>query len=346
MSILPGFEALFGNEEQKSYFSAKIAAGTLSHTYILEGPKGSGKHTLALCALYALALWEKSPFASKIPALCSPDVKLLGIPEKKKSIGVDSVRLLRREAILVPGELPFRAFLIEDAGAMTAAAQNAALKILEEPPAGVYFFLLSENAGALLPTVRSRAATIRTERFSEAALRQFALGLQVPQISSASPRFDKALRYADGCIGPLLEALNADNRAAGDKKSAAKGKSREEKAQAILSAAAAKDPRILLPAILSLSPAKESPREDLDGILACLEKALRDILLVRSGADLPLVFYPTKEDAASAGRPFTEKALLLLRDTVTARREKLMAGAALTLFKTELAAAMGKAARA
>ena len=356
MSELQGFEALFGNTAHKQCFTAEIRSGRLAHAYIFEGAKGSGRHTMALSVAYAMALHENSPFAEKIPALCSPDVQIVGIPEKKKSIGVDSIRALKEDMLLVPNDLSFRLFILEDAEAMTIAAQNAALKILEEPPANVFFFILLENAASLLPTVRSRAATLRMERFSDAQLREFIERSAHPmtekfrEIPAKQPAlFDAALRLSDGCIGKLLTALeNADSLSATAGKSGGKsGRGKvdpREKAAEILAAATRKDPKALLPAILSL-PSGQDARTEIDAILTLLEKALRDILLVRSAADLPLSFYAAKEDASTAGAPFTAEALLRLADTVKDSLDRLRANVGLQIFKTEFASSIGKAAR-
>ena len=76
----------------------------------------------------------------------------------KKEIPVDTVRRMAADAPVLPNESPRKVYLIEDADSMNTAAQNAALKLLEEPPAGVYFLLSVVNPALLLPTVRSRCA--------------------------------------------------------------------------------------------------------------------------------------------------------------------------------------------
>ncbi len=87
-----------------------------------------------------------------------PDVILLD--REGRDIVVDDVRALRREAYVAPLEGERKVFLLQHAQNMNQAAQNAALKLLEEPPAGVYFILLCGNVPALLPTVRSRCVVV------------------------------------------------------------------------------------------------------------------------------------------------------------------------------------------
>lgn len=77
---------------------------------------------------------------------------------QKKEIGVDQIRRVAADACVLPNESERKVYLIEDADCMNTAAQNAALKLLEEPPRGVYFLLCVTNPSLLLPTVRSRCA--------------------------------------------------------------------------------------------------------------------------------------------------------------------------------------------
>ena len=74
----------------------------------------------------------------------------------KREIYVEQVRDVVADAAVLPNEADKKVYIIRDAGTMNAAAQNALLKILEEPPYFVAFILVADNAGTLLETVRSR----------------------------------------------------------------------------------------------------------------------------------------------------------------------------------------------
>ena len=87
-----------------------------------------------------------------------PDVQLLD--REARDIAVDDVRALRRDAYVAPLEAGRKVYIILHAQNMNGAAQNAALKLFEEPPEGVYFILLCDNALSLLQTVRSRCVVI------------------------------------------------------------------------------------------------------------------------------------------------------------------------------------------
>jgi hypothetical protein len=78
----------------------------------------------------------------------------------RREIVVNQVRAMASDAVILPNESPRKVYLIDEADTMNPAAQNAALKLLEEPPRGVYFLLCVTNPALLLPTVRSRCAEI------------------------------------------------------------------------------------------------------------------------------------------------------------------------------------------
>ena len=141
-----------------TYFNDVISAGKLSHAYIIEGEgEGKGEFIRSIAARLAPA------FENKIMSGGAVDIHEFSLEDKKKSIGVDVVRQIKEIVMLRPTELDFIFVIINNADTMTVAAQNAALKILEEPQPGVHFFLLCDSKTALLPTVRSRSVTLRAE---------------------------------------------------------------------------------------------------------------------------------------------------------------------------------------
>lgn len=93
----------------------------------------------------------------------------------KKELAVDQIRQMAADASILPNEAAYKVYIIEEAEYMNGSAQNAALKILEEPPAWVVFILCVPGASALLPTVRSRCAELSfnggSEEESEAAVK-------------------------------------------------------------------------------------------------------------------------------------------------------------------------------
>ena len=166
------FPGIIGNEGIKKLFSE----GNPAHAYIIEGPEGSGKHTIArqLCASMVCENRASETFplpcgvcpsCRKILNSMSVDCLTVSGGSRSGSIGVESVRSIRQSLYVAPNDGDRKFYIIEDAHRMTEQAQNALLLSLEEPPGFVSFFLLCESSLGILETIRSRAPVIKTELF-------------------------------------------------------------------------------------------------------------------------------------------------------------------------------------
>lgn len=141
-----------------------FALGRIPHAILIEGDDGTGKHTLAR-HIASIAVCESAvPPCGECRGchLCSvgthPDVSVCS-PEGK-TVTVDKIRALRQNAYLKPTLCDRKVYIIECADTMNNSAQNALLKVLEEPPTGVIFILLCRSADSMLSTVRSRCITL------------------------------------------------------------------------------------------------------------------------------------------------------------------------------------------
>ena len=165
--------ALAGNAQIKAQLAHR--EGDLAHAYIVAGPAGSGRHTLAAqmaAALVCSAQPQLRPcgrcsHCRKAAGGIHPDITVIA-GSGGKPITVDQVRALRTDAYVRPNEAERKVYLLERADRMNASAQNAMLKLLEDGPAYAVFFLLAENGSALLPTVRSRCETLELAPVSPA----------------------------------------------------------------------------------------------------------------------------------------------------------------------------------
>ena len=92
-----------------------------------------------------------------------PDLIFIDKEKDRRDITVDQVRALKSDAIVMPNEADRKIYVINDAGSMNQSAQNAMLKLLEEPPKHAAFILATENPAQLLPTVRSRCVEIKLQ---------------------------------------------------------------------------------------------------------------------------------------------------------------------------------------
>lgn len=160
------FGSFYGNDSLKQRLSATVAGGKLPHSFLLCGPEGSGKHTLAtlIAAAFQCTGSGEKPCGhctacKKVFAGIHPDVITIDDPSKK-SVSVRLVRGLQAEIIVAPNEGSRKIYLLPRAQDMTDEAQNALLKIMEEPPSYGVFLLLTTNPDAQLPTIRSRAVEL------------------------------------------------------------------------------------------------------------------------------------------------------------------------------------------
>lgn len=103
----------------------------------------------------------------KIANDCHPDVKVLSPDKDSKSIKVDKIRCIRQDAYIIPNESNYKVYIIKSSEYLTSQAQNAFIKILEEPPEKVIFILMCESINNLLDTILSRCVIFRDNTVSD-----------------------------------------------------------------------------------------------------------------------------------------------------------------------------------
>ncbi len=212
--------ALAGNPRLKEQLAQRAAGRGLSHAYILAGPAGSGRHTLAriLCqAMVCTAPQElrpcgRCPQCRKAAGGTHPDVIVVAGPGEGKPIAVDQIRAVRSDAHIRPNEGARKIYLLEQADQMNASAQNAMLKLLEEGPAYAAFLLCAENPGGLLETVRSRCEELELSPVSQSECAAWLKG-RFPDRPEGELR--AAAVHCQGILGRAVEELNGgEDRAA------------------------------------------------------------------------------------------------------------------------------------
>ena len=158
-----GFETLLGNERLKENLTGSLSRGRVSHFYLISGPEGSGKHTLAnLLAAAILCRNESKPCG-----ICGPCRKIMDgnhpdfitvVDPEHKNVAVKIVREIREDVFIRPNESDYKIYLFPQE--LGIEGQNTLLKILEEPPKHGVFILLIDTPEKLLPTVRSRCTEL------------------------------------------------------------------------------------------------------------------------------------------------------------------------------------------
>ncbi len=208
------FPDFVGNENALRQLSMDIAAGRFPHALLLEGPAGCGKKTLArmiaaaaVCSDTAHPPCGQCEGCRKANEGIHPDIEEITGSGASNSFHIDRIREVREGAYILPNEAPKRVLILCDAHTMTPQAQNALLKILEEPPKHLVFILTCENRAQMLATIRSRtqAITLSGVEWEEA----------YPLLQKRLPEADeqtlkRAFAISGGVIGRVLTDLSDD----------------------------------------------------------------------------------------------------------------------------------------
>ena len=199
-------------------FLAAVRAGKAVHTYIVEGEEGfpgSVMARVAACALNCTAVdLGRRPCFS-----CSSCRRFLNgthedlhvLATTKKLIPVDDVRGLIAELLSSANSARCKIAIIEQAEKMNENGQNCLLTTLEEPHGNTAFFLVTENAEALLPTVRSRARILHAPRLEDETIRGL---IRDGFPDAAEERVEAAVALADGAVLTAERFLSDETYAA------------------------------------------------------------------------------------------------------------------------------------
>ena len=203
------FDGFLGNAALRERLSAACAAGKLPHCCAICGPEGSGKHTLArLLAAAMQCQGDGAPCGScaackKVFSGNHPDVLFCEDPEHKL-FGVDPARRIAADACIRPNEGRSKVYIFPQE--LGIPAQNALLKLIEEPPAYAAFLFLTPDPERLLPTVRSRCQMFFMTPLDPQELLA-ALRVRFPDRSEADCQ--AALSASGGWLGQAISAMEA-----------------------------------------------------------------------------------------------------------------------------------------
>lgn len=242
--------ALFGHEEAEAAFREGIDRRRLHHAWLIGGPEGIGKATLAYRvarrllsspgsqdpatsardepaspmpwragskdAGTSLAVDPASPVARQVAAMSHPNLAILRRTpgtEKKAASATIPVEAVRR-ALNVFGSTAadggYRVCIVDSAEDLTIASANALLKVIEEPPPRSVFLIVSHAPQRVLATIRSRCRRLLLRPLNREAVRAAIDGLGPPWAATSPDVLDHALELGEGSVRRTLEMLDED----------------------------------------------------------------------------------------------------------------------------------------
>lgn len=208
------FKDVVGHKDILKYISSAVENNRVSHAYILNGERGSGKKMLA--NLFAMTLLcetgdnepcGKCHSCKQAESGNHPDI-IRVTHEKPNSISVDDIRTQVNNTVdIKPYQGPYKVYIIPQADMMTPQAQNAILKTIEEPPSYAVFLLLTENAETLLPTINSRCVMLKLRNIKDTLIKKYLMeNLEIPDYKA-----DMCTAFAQGNMGRAIMLANSNH---------------------------------------------------------------------------------------------------------------------------------------
>ncbi|KQR96980.1 MAG: DNA polymerase III subunit delta' [Microbacterium ginsengisoli] len=337
----------------------------LAHAWLITGPPGSGRSTLAR-AFAAALIAEPGDEQAMQQVLIGTHPDLTALRTEQVVIRIDEARSLVERAYFAPSRGRFRVIIVEDADRMAERTSNVLLKALEEPPEQTVWVLCAPSDADLLPTIRSRVRTVRlrepevadvarlivartgvdervAEQSARHAQRHIGMAQRLATDGAARERRDATLRAVLGVRGvsdAVEVAATIVKLATDDAKALTTERDEAERADLLRTLGIAEG-QAVPPAVRSQvnalaedqkRRATRSLRDGIDRVLTDLESLFRDAVMLQFGRDeenlINLELASQLHALASAWPP--DRTLTVL-DRITVTRENLERNAAAVL---------------
>lgn len=194
------FESIIGHSNIKNQISKSINSDKLSHAHLLVGEDGIGKSILA--KNIGIMILGKTKDMKYV------DLVEWRVEKNKSTIGVGSIRTLIEEINKKPYEGDKKVIIIYEADKMTAQAQNAFLKTIEEPPKNVTIILLCENIELVLETIKSRCQIHKLKSLTVDEMQRF---LKINYTELHLEQIKVIVSFSDGIPGKAQRFIEDDN---------------------------------------------------------------------------------------------------------------------------------------
>lgn len=198
------FRDIIGQEQIREHLQTALKLHKVSHAYIINGERSSGKEFIA--KIFAMALQcerggdepcQECHSCKQALSSNHPDIIRL-VHEKPNTISVEDIRTqINQDIAIKPYQGPYKVYLINEGEKMTVQAQNALLKTLEEPPEYGVIIILTNSMEALLPTIQSRCVVLNMRPVQDSLVKKYLMEtLRIPDYKA-----EVCTAFARGNIG-------------------------------------------------------------------------------------------------------------------------------------------------
>ena len=210
---MAGFQDIIGQEQICEHLQTALKLQKVSHAYIINGERNSGKKFIARIFAMALQCTGEGEKPCQVCRSCRqalsenhPDIIRI-THEKPNSIGVEDIRTqVNNDMGIKPYQGPYKVYLIDEAEKMTVQAQNALLKTIEEPPSYAVIILITTNQEAFLPTILSRCVQMKLKPLKDFTIKSYLTqNLHVPEKDA-----DICTAFARGNLGKAIHLASSD----------------------------------------------------------------------------------------------------------------------------------------
>lgn len=329
----------------------------LSHAWLITGPPGSGRSTLAHAFAAALVADHPEDEAAMRQVLAGTHPDVTALRTDKVIITIAEARALVERSYFAPSAGRYRVIVVEDADRMVERTSNVLLKALEEPPEQTVWILCAPSEADLLPTIRSRVRSLRlrepdvadvarlitlrtgvdhaiAEQAARHAQRHIGMAQRLATDEAARRRRDETLRSVLGVRG-VSDAVEVAGRiiqaATDDAKALTAERDAAERASLLRTVGIAEGqavPPALRTQISALEDdqkkrATRSLRDGIDRVLTDLQSLFRDVVMLQFGRDDELINRELREDLAALAAAWPETRTLVVLDHLADTRQSL-----------------------